>query len=105
MSKRTAARRVRAGRSYILHRLTFGAGGFLGRASALGALGQWAMAHHRLGHPDEARRWFDKAVHWMERAPFPKTERGGDNPDYSWNRRVAHEILRREAESLLKEAK
>jgi tetratricopeptide (TPR) repeat protein len=24
-----------------------------------------ALAHHRLGHPDEARRWLDKAERWL----------------------------------------
>jgi hypothetical protein len=64
-----------------------------------------AMAHHHLGHADEARQWLDKASRWMERAPLPKTERGADNPRYSWNRRVAHEVLRREVEALLSGAK
>jgi WD40 repeat protein len=62
-----------------------------------------AMAHHRLGESDEARRWLDKAVQWMKQAPLPKTEQGRDNPLYGWNRRLAHETLLREAESLLKE--
>jgi tetratricopeptide (TPR) repeat protein/serine/threonine protein kinase len=33
--------------------------------------GDWfvlAMAHHKLGHPKEARQWFDKAVEQMEKA-------------------------------------
>jgi tetratricopeptide (TPR) repeat protein len=62
-----------------------------------------AMAHHRLGESDEARRWLDKGVRWMEQAPLPKTAQGRDNPIYSWHRRLAHETLLREAESLLKE--
>jgi tetratricopeptide (TPR) repeat protein len=32
-----------------------------------------AMAHRQLGHRDEARRWYDKAVEWMEEAR-PKDE-------------------------------
>ncbi|HEV3260898.1 MAG TPA: hypothetical protein VG013_28865, partial [Gemmataceae bacterium] len=27
-----------------------------------------AMAHHRLGHADEARRWLDKADQWIKKA-------------------------------------
>jgi hypothetical protein len=27
-----------------------------------------AMAHWRLGHEDEARKWYDRAVEWMERS-------------------------------------
>jgi uncharacterized protein HemY len=26
-----------------------------------------AMAHWQLGHKDEARQWYDKAVEWMEK--------------------------------------
>jgi WD40 repeat protein/tetratricopeptide (TPR) repeat protein len=54
-----------------------------------------AMAHHRLGHADEARRWLDKAVAWMDRA-------GSELP---WDRRLALQVLRREAEALVKNAK
>jgi WD40 repeat protein/tetratricopeptide (TPR) repeat protein len=64
-----------------------------------------AMAHQRLGHAEEACRWLDRAARWMERAPLPKTKEGGDNPLYSWNQRLPHEVLRREAEALLSGAK
>jgi WD40 repeat protein/tetratricopeptide (TPR) repeat protein len=64
-----------------------------------------AMAHHRLGHADEARQWLDRAARWMEQAPLPKTKEGGDNPLYCWNQRLPHELLRREAETLLGGAK
>jgi tetratricopeptide (TPR) repeat protein len=64
-----------------------------------------ALAHHRLGHTDEARQWLDKGVRWIEQARLPKTDQGADNPRFSWNRRVAHELLRREAEALLEGAK
>jgi hypothetical protein len=32
-----------------------------------------AMAHWQLGHKDEARQWYDKAVMWMEKNS-PKDE-------------------------------
>jgi hypothetical protein len=64
-----------------------------------------AIAHHHLGHADEARQWLGKALRWMEQAPLPKTEQGTDNPRYPWVRRVAHETLRREVETLLGPAK
>jgi tetratricopeptide (TPR) repeat protein/serine/threonine protein kinase len=32
-----------------------------------------AMAHWQLGHKDEARQWYDRAVEWMEKNP-PKNE-------------------------------
>jgi WD40 repeat protein/tetratricopeptide (TPR) repeat protein len=64
-----------------------------------------AMAHHRLGHADEARQWLEKGARWIEQGRLPKTEQGADNPRFTWNRRVAHEQLRREAEALLEGAK
>src|SRR5262249_54123412 len=49
-----------------------------------------ALAHHRLGHRSEARRWLDKlAAYW------PK-----ETGDLSWDD-VDVRILRREAESLI----
>jgi Flp pilus assembly protein TadD len=47
------------------------------------------MAHHRLGHHDEAKRWLDKLVAYQ-----PK-----EGSDFSWDD-VEIRILRREAESL-----
>jgi tetratricopeptide (TPR) repeat protein len=64
-----------------------------------------AMAHYRLGDADKAREWLDRAARWIEQAPLPKTKEGGDNPLYCWNQRLPHELLRREAEALLKGAK
>ena len=49
-----------------------------------------AMAHHRLGHRDEAKRWLDKLVAYQ-----PK-----EGADFSWDD-VEIRILRREAESLI----
>ena len=48
------------------------------------------MAHHRLGHRDEAKRWLDKLVAYQ-----PK-----EGADFSWDD-VEIRILRREAESLI----
>jgi hypothetical protein len=28
-----------------------------------------ALAHAKLGRPDEARRWYDRAARWMDTAP------------------------------------
>jgi tetratricopeptide (TPR) repeat protein len=50
-----------------------------------------AMAHHRLGHAAEARRWLDKAIGSSARAAAP-----------SWDDEVEISLLRREAEALLK---
>lgn len=49
-----------------------------------------AMAHHRLGHHDEAKRWLDKLAAYR---PKPGV-------DFSWDD-VDIDILRREAESLI----
>ena len=60
-----------------------------------------AMAHHRLGHRDEAKKWLDKAVAWTQ-----KTVRDADQgtADLTWNRRLTLKLLRAEAEALLKSA-
>jgi tetratricopeptide (TPR) repeat protein len=50
-----------------------------------------AMAHHRLGHRDEAGQWLARAVKQV-----------GGEKDLSWQDRVAWESLRREAEGLLR---
>jgi tetratricopeptide (TPR) repeat protein len=49
-----------------------------------------AMAHHRLGHRDEAERWFDKLVAYWPKEGF----------DFSMDD-VEIRILHREAESLI----
>jgi tetratricopeptide (TPR) repeat protein len=51
-----------------------------------------SMAHQQLGHSDEAKSWFDKAV---ERSD----EEMEGNP--SWNRKLTLQLLRKEAEKLL----
>jgi WD40 repeat protein len=49
-----------------------------------------AMAHQRLGHRDEARRWLDKLASYQPQ----------EGSDFSWND-LDIRILRREAESLI----
>jgi WD40 repeat protein/tetratricopeptide (TPR) repeat protein len=66
-----------------------------------------AMAHHRLGHADEARRWLDKAVQGTEKAlkspaePLANsgTRDGVIPPD--WHRGLTLQLLRHEAEQLI----
>ena len=56
-----------------------------------------AMAHHRLKHEYEARRWLDEARHWIEHhtgSPAPL--------DQEWLAWQAVQILFGEAEELLK---
>ena len=61
-----------------------------------------AMAHHRLNHAAEARKAFDKAVHLMDR---PAKSPDGKALDMPWNDRLVLQLLRREAESLIKPTK
>jgi WD40 repeat protein len=60
-----------------------------------------AMAQQRLGNTAEARQALDEAVRWLEQPP-PKIKSVGNNPAYSWGRRLTHQQLRREAEALIK---
>jgi tetratricopeptide (TPR) repeat protein len=57
-----------------------------------------AMAHHRLGHPDEAKKWLDKAVAWTDKAEREADEGTAELP---WNRRLTLKLLRAEAAALL----
>jgi tetratricopeptide (TPR) repeat protein len=53
-----------------------------------------AMAHHRLGHAEEGRQWFDKAVQQMDEET--------QNENVAWNRRATLQLFRQEAQELLK---
>jgi Flp pilus assembly protein TadD len=63
-----------------------------------------AMAHHRLGHAEEARRWLEKAVQGTDEAlkssgetlAKPGNQSGVIAPN--WSRRLTLGLLRREAE-------
>jgi serine/threonine protein kinase/WD40 repeat protein len=57
-----------------------------------------AMAHHRLGHALEARRWLDQAVQEIDRPTSQNAKNAARNP---WNRRLTLQLLRREAEALV----
>jgi serine/threonine protein kinase/tetratricopeptide (TPR) repeat protein len=61
-----------------------------------------AMAHHCLGHADEARQSLDKAVQWMEQASQEKAKDAASKIPMPWNRRLTLELLRREAETLIR---
>jgi hypothetical protein len=54
------------------------------------------MAHQRLGHAEEARRWAEKAVRWMkQQAHHPSNPAEG-----TWYRRLTLQLLSRETEAL-----
>jgi WD40 repeat protein/serine/threonine protein kinase/tetratricopeptide (TPR) repeat protein len=63
-----------------------------------------AMAHHRLGHAEQARRWFDQAAQGTDEAlkslaePPAKSGNTDGAIPANWNRRLTLELLRREAE-------
>ena len=59
-----------------------------------------AMAHHRLGHADEARKWLDKAAKWLDAANPTDPETG---MALTWSQRLELKLLRREASALLRE--
>ena len=79
-----------------------------------GTAGDWlflAMAHHRLGQADEARRWLDKAAKSIDESipPPPPNAAAGSPPKpqvadttLSWRERLELQLLRREAEELIK---
>jgi WD40 repeat protein/Flp pilus assembly protein TadD len=66
-----------------------------------------AMAHQRLGHTDEARRWLDKAVQGTEQTlklptkPLRKSGNADGVIPPNWNRRLSLRLLRREAQQLI----
>ena len=64
-----------------------------------------AMAHQRLGHTAEARQWLDKAIVWIDSSTRdkPKDETFGARID--WQTWLALQVLRCEAESLVKGSK
>ena len=56
-----------------------------------------AMAHHRLGHPEEAKKWLDKAVQWADKT-LPELEEGFGF-ELTWDRRLILKLFREEAEA------
>jgi tetratricopeptide (TPR) repeat protein len=58
-----------------------------------------AMAHHGLGHSEEAKQWLDKAMAWTENAQ-QQQEQGVE--EFDLMHAVRLRLLRQEAETLLK---
>jgi tetratricopeptide (TPR) repeat protein len=56
-----------------------------------------AMAHHRLGHIQEARDFFDRAMRW-----WTEEHRGGADC-LNWSEHLEFQLIRREAEALLRD--
>jgi tetratricopeptide (TPR) repeat protein len=65
-----------------------------------------AMAHHRLGHADQARHWLEKGDRGLEEVlesrgeTAEKWEKDGVFPP-TWHRRLTFELQRREAEQVI----
>jgi len=60
-----------------------------------------AMAHYRLGHVEEAKKWHAKAVQWIDQETQKKPKEPAAANPLTWNRRLTLQLLRREAEDLL----
>jgi tetratricopeptide (TPR) repeat protein len=56
-----------------------------------------AMAHHKLGHLQEARHFFDRAMRW-----WTEEHRGGADC-LNWSEHLEFQLIRREAEALLRD--
>jgi tetratricopeptide (TPR) repeat protein len=59
-----------------------------------------AMAHHKLGHDDEAKKWLDKATEWTDKI-LAEEEEG--TATVAWNRLLTLKLLREEAEAMIAE--
>jgi tetratricopeptide (TPR) repeat protein len=59
-----------------------------------------ALAHQKLQHAEEARKWLAKAQQWLDQA---KDEKPG-GPNLSWDRRLELQLIRAEAEGLIGKA-
>jgi hypothetical protein len=62
-----------------------------------------AMAHHRLGHAEEARRCLVEAARWIDEANREKhDDPTSPRPAWGgWYQAVVYPLLHREAEALL----
>ena len=56
-----------------------------------------AMAHQRLGHREEARKWLNRAIRSMEHSEYERSMEAA----FFWDERLEMQLLRREAESLI----
>jgi serine/threonine-protein kinase len=62
-----------------------------------------AMAHHHLGHTEEARRWLEKATRWLATATQRDIQDTRTPTPLAWNDQVCLDVLRREAEELMQQ--
>ena len=64
-----------------------------------------AMAHQRLGHTAEERRWLDKAIVWIDSSTRYKPRDDSLGARINWWMWLSLHVLRREAEALVKVTK
>jgi hypothetical protein len=72
-------------------------------AGGEGAIWDWlilAMACQRQGQADEAGRWLERVEAWFAQPPEKRV--GYDRRPLSWDSRLDADVLRREAEGLLR---
>jgi hypothetical protein len=62
-----------------------------------------AMALHRLGQTDKARKWLDKAVEQIDRQKQNQFSEDATATPLAWPVRLENQLLRREAEACLRE--
>jgi WD40 repeat protein/tRNA A-37 threonylcarbamoyl transferase component Bud32/tetratricopeptide (TPR) repeat protein len=60
-----------------------------------------AMAHHRLGHTDDARQWYDKAREWIAEFAAVNPQETGAETIYGAIPRLQLEVLRREVQGVI----
>jgi WD40 repeat protein len=73
-----------------------------------GAAWDWlllAMSHQRLHHTDEAGRWLDQAISWIDRRDAGESRGRTPTSPLRWYQRVELQLLRREAEMVLERDK
>jgi tetratricopeptide (TPR) repeat protein len=77
----------------------------LNRSSLVFARRAWdwlflAMAHHKLGHADEAKNYLQKALEWIDQTERSRAT-GMTNPWIGWYEAIEVDQLRREAQELI----
>jgi eukaryotic-like serine/threonine-protein kinase len=74
-------------------------------ADQRGSIWDWlfrAMAHHKLGHTEDARKWFEQSVQWINQE-LPANRDLSAGSGLSWNQRLGLQLMRREAEAMIKD--
>jgi tetratricopeptide (TPR) repeat protein len=59
-----------------------------------------AMAHHRLGHAEQAKSWLDRAKQWLKESTRDKPKDDSFGTPVGWEVWLELQVLRREAENL-----